>query len=183
MVFCHLRFFYTMVKQLIDTYYKTHDLTKQAIRFIEDPRLLDELISIATSDLAHPYPESASWIMTHIQKLSPEILAPFQPQIIDTLLRSQNQSVLRNLMNVTASLELIEYKESELLDRLIAFIKDDSNKVALFVYAMYKLVQFTEKYPEIKTEILGIIALKESNPLQPSIKIGIRNYLKRTKNC
>ena len=89
---------------------------------------------------------------------------------------------MRNLCNTCSNLPLIDYKESEFLDQLIAFIKDDSNKVALCVYAIYKLIQFTEKYPEIKPEIVGIIELKQTVTIQPAVRIGIRNYLKATKS-
>ena len=89
---------------------------------------------------------------------------------------------MRNLCNTCSHLPLIDYKESEFLDQLIDFIKDDSNKVALFVYGMYKLIQFTQKYPEIKPEIEGIIELKQTVNIQPAVRIGIRNYLKATKS-
>lgn len=170
------------VKQLIEQNYKTREFTKLADRFILDPSLLDELVAIATTELPHPYPEYASWLLIHIVKKAPELIEPFQALIIDRILISKNQSVLRNLTNTSVALPLIPHKESEYLDRLIQFISDDSNKVALFVYGMYKLIQFTKKYPEIKFEIDGIIALKQTQNMQPAIRIGIRNYQKATNS-
>ena len=169
-----------MVKELIDTYYKTHDFTKQAVRFVERTELLDELVEVAVSDMPKPYPEHASWLMAHISDIEPSLLQKYQPALIDRILVSKNQSVLRNLVNVCGTLPLVEHRQSELLDKLIDFIKDDSNKPALFVYALYKLIQFTHEFPEISNEIEGIIALKPE-PLKPSIKIGVRNYRKATE--
>lgn len=171
-----------MVKNLLGEHYKQHGFPKLASRFIQEPQLIPELVEIAISDLKHPFPECASWLLTHIVKTNPELLEEFQPQFIDCLLKSKNQSVLRNLCNTCSHLPLIDYKESEFLDQLIDFIKDDSNKVALFVYGMYKLIQFTQKYPEIKSEIEGIIELKQTVNIQPAVRIGIRNYLKATKS-
>ena len=170
-----------MVKELIDTYYKTHDFTKQAVRFVQQPELLDELVEVSVSDLPKPYPEHASWLLVHISDIQPSLLEKFQPALIDRILVSENQSVLRNLVNVTCTLPLVEYRQSELLDKLIDFIKDDSNKPALFVYSIYKLIQFTAAYPEITNEIEGIISLKPE-PLKPSLKIGIRNFRKATES-
>lgn len=170
-----------MVKDLLEEHYKQHGFPKLATRFIHEPNLIPDLVEIAISDLNHPFPESASWLLTHIVKTNPELLEPFQPQFIECLLQSKNQSVLRNLCNTSSKLPVIEYKESEFLDQLIEFIKDDSNKVALFVYAIYKLIQFTEKYPEIKPEIESIIELKQTVNILPAARIGIRNYLKETK--
>ena len=171
-----------MVKELINKFYKSTEFTKLANRFIADPSLLHELVEISTSELQHPFTEYASWLLIHISKKAPKIIEPFQEQLIDAILISTNQSVLRNLMNVSVSLNLINYKESEFLDKTIEFISTDSNKVALYVYAINKLIKFTQKYPEIKTEILGIIELKKHHEMKPAMKIGIRNYLKETSN-
>jgi hypothetical protein len=171
-----------MVKHLLEEHYKQHGFPKLAARFIQEPELIPELVYIALSDLKHPFPECASWLLIHIAKTNPALLEEFQPQIIDCLIQSKNQSVLRNLCNTCSLLPLIDYKESEFLDQLIAFIKDDSNKVALSVYALYKLIHFTFRYPEIKPEILGILELKQSVTIQPFMRIGIRNYIKATSS-
>lgn len=167
------------VKETIAAKSKNRGFTELSDQFILYPQYIPELLDLALSDLKHPYPEYASWLLLHIVKKNPELIELYQPMLIDRILVSTNQSVLRNLVNITEILPLIEYKESEYLDRLLHFISDDSNKVALFVYSIYKLVQFTKKYPEIKYEIEGIISLKQE-PLQPALRIGIRNYLKNT---
>jgi len=68
---------------------------------------------------------------------------------------------------------------------LLLFVADDTNKVALQVYAIYKLIQFTHKYPEIKTEIEALFALKEENgnssaKIKPAMRVAIRNYRQKT---
>jgi hypothetical protein len=162
-------------RELIDTYRMTHDFTKQAYRLIENPASLTELVDLAVSDLKHPYPEYASWLLVHVAQEKPELVVHFIPSLIDRILVSDSQSVLRNLTNICHKLSLTDYREAEFLDRLIHFIKDDANKPALFVYSLYNLIQFTQKYPELKQEIDEIIALKQS-PLKPSIKIAIKKY-------
>jgi len=170
-----------VVKELIDTYHKTHDFTKQAYRFVKDISSIKELVEVAVSDLPKPYPEYASWLLVHICAIEPTLLSTYQATMIDRILISDNQSVLRNLSNVCHSLPLIEYRESELLDRLLSVISDDTNKVALFVYACYKLVQFVQKYPELKPEIESIFSLKQE-PLKPAMRIGIKNFRLATRN-
>jgi hypothetical protein len=68
------------------------------------------------------------------------------------------------------------------LDRLMHILLDPINKPALFVYAIYKLIQFTEKYPEIRREINEMIELKSQETVTPAVRIGMRNYLLRTKH-
>jgi hypothetical protein len=167
-----------MVKELIDKEYKTREFTRLAIRFIENPSDISKLVEVAGSNEPHPYPEYASWLLIHITRKSPQLIEPFQHKFIDTILSSSNQSVLRNLLNSCVSLPLIEHEESAFLNRLLDFIKDDTNKVALQVYRLYKLEQFVEKYPEILPEINGILELKESEILQPAMRVAIRNFRK-----
>jgi len=164
-------------KDFIDNMFLTRDFSKHVDVFVKDEKLLIDLVKTATSNLPHPYPEYASWLITHIAKTQPQVLEKFQEDFIDCVMTSKNQSVLRNLVNTTQLLSLIEYKESEYLDKLITFIKDDSNKVALFVYALYKLIQFAHKYPEIKNEIEGILLLKPQE-MKPSMRVAIIRYLK-----
>ncbi|MEY3237202.1 MAG: hypothetical protein RI883_1303 [Bacteroidota bacterium] len=167
-------------KDFIDNMFLTRDFSKHADVFLKDQKLLIDLVKTATSKLPHPYPEYGSWLITHIAKTQPKVLEKFQADFIDCILISKNQSVLRNLVNTTQLLPLIEYKESEYLDKLISFIKDDSNNAALFVYSLYKLIQFTHKYPEIKNEIEGILLLKPKE-VKPSIRLAIRRYMAAEK--
>lgn len=167
--------------QLIDARQKTRNFTSLASQFVEKPQQLEALVNIALSDLNYPYPEYASWLLLHVAKLNATLLEPFQTAIIDRILTCENQSTLRNLVASSTHLTLIDYKEGEFLDRLIDFVKNDENKVAIIVYSIYKLIDFTLKYPEIKHEIVEILKIKQENGLSPALKIGIRNYTKRTK--
>lgn len=167
--------------QLIDARQKTRNFTSLASQFVENPQKLEALVKIALSDMNYPYPEYASWLLLHVAKLKATLLEPFQTAIIDRILTCENQSTLRNLVASSTHLTLFEYKEGEFLDRLIAFVKNNENKVALIVYSIYKLIDFTLKYPEIKHEIVEILKIKQENGLSPALKIGIRNYTMRTK--
>ena len=180
-----LLYFHMSVVTLIEENYKSSNFLLLANHFVQQPSLLHELVEVATSQLSHPFPEYASWLCIHVEKKSPGILIPFQKDFIDYLLNGNNQSVLRNLLNCCQVLPLIEYQESAFLDKLLAILGDDTNKVALQVYAIYKLIQFTQKYPEIKTEIEALFALKEENGksttiLKPAMRIAIRNYRQKT---
>lgn len=180
-----LLYFRMSVITLIKENYKSSNFLLLADNFVQQPSLLDDLVGVATSQLSHPFPEYASWLLIHVEKKSPGILIPFQHNFIDYLLNGKNQSVLRNLLNCCHVLPLIEYQESAFLDQLLLFVADDTNKVALQVYAIYKLIQFTHKYPEIKNEIEALFALKEENgnssaKIKPAMRVAIKNYRQKT---
>jgi hypothetical protein len=62
-------------------------------------------------------------------------------------------------------LKIDDYKESELLDRLMEFVKDGENKVALQIYSIQLFIQYIQKYPELKDELS-----KESKRLNYCVK-------------
>lgn len=170
------------IQELILTHYKSRDFIQQHTYFIENPHFFPELIDVAHSDLNYPFPQYASWWLFHIARSNSKVLLPYQNQLIDGVLENENVSVLRNSMGVLLELPMTEYKEGFLLDRLFHFFQSDKYKVAIEVYALYLLIDFTKKYPEIKQEIIEIIKIKEEKPHTPALKMGIKNYLKATKS-
>jgi hypothetical protein len=116
----------------------------------------------------------------HIARSNATVLNQFQKLFIDCILENENGTVLRNSLGILLEFPLIEYKEGLLLDRLFHFLVDENYKVAIQVYALYLLIDFTKKYPEIKQEILEIIKIKAEKPHTPALKMGIKNYLKAT---
>lgn len=163
------------VLELIQTHAKSKDFISLYTRFIDQSEYLDDLIEVATSDLKHPFPEYASWLVLHIAKTKPIVLQPFQKKIIDRILTSRNQSVLRNLIYSNHLIGKTSYQEGELLDYLIEAIRNENNKVALQVYALYSLLPFIKDYPELKSEIDSILQIKQE-PLKPAMKVAIRNF-------
>lgn len=168
------------VKEFIRTNVKSKDFTSLYALFIEYPEHLDQLIEVATSDLKHPFPEYASWLVLHISKNKPKILEPFQAILIDRILTSGNQSVLRNLVYTNNCIGKTKYKEGEFLDFLFEALRNENNKIALQVYSLYTLITFVDDYPEIKSEINELLLLKPT-PMKPAMKVAIRNFQKATK--
>jgi hypothetical protein len=118
--------------------------------------------------------------LTHVVQEKPEYLKSFQTQIIDVVLQDNNQSVLRNCVKILLHSESSNYRESELLERYIGFVKDNDNKVALQVYSMYCLIGFVKKYPELKEELISIFQLNISEK-SAAYKGGVKKFMKMTK--
>lgn len=107
----------------------------------------------------YPYKEYASWMFFHIVRTHPESYQSYYNNLVDVLFKTDDQSVLRNVVNCIQTLKITEYRESEFIDLLISFIQNHENKVALQVYSIAILIQFCEKYPELSSEIEQIIEL------------------------
>lgn len=149
--------------------------------FSKNKSTVEELITISTTKDVYPYQEYATWILSHVTKIKTQEVNAFQPQLIDAFLASDNQSCLRNICGVLKQLPIIDYKEGELLESLISHLKNESNKVALHVYSLYKLVQFAEKYHELTPEILQIMDIKKTLGLPPSIAVANKYLVKLVK--
>ena len=147
--------------------------------FSSHPKKLDELVELVINQEAYPISEYGSWILLHHSKYYPEQLRRYYNAFVDLVFNSKNQSVLRNVVNIIQRLGICEYRESELIDRLISFIRDAENKVALHVYSIYVLAQFVQKYPELKSEIQEVIALNNIEK-SAAYKIAMRNFDKLT---
>lgn len=144
--------------------------------FIKNKARIEEMITLATTKDDYPVQEHSSWILIHATIENSSLIEPYQDKIIDAFLDSTNQSTLRNLCNVIGKLSLSEYKEGELLDALIAHLKNVDNKVALQVYSLEKINQFVKKYPEIKSEVKEIIELKKEVGLAPSMGRVVKDF-------
>lgn len=147
---------------------------------IQHPNELSQMVQLIFDQEEYPYAEYSSWILVHFAKKHPEKVIPFYEGLIDVLFKSKNQSVLRNVTNIIQSLSITDYRESDLIDLLIGFIQDYENKVALQVYSMYALIQFTKRYPELKNEIIEIIEINAEGK-SAAYRAAHRNYLKKTK--
>jgi len=77
--------------------------------------------------------------------------------LVDVLFETKNQAVLRSVTNCINQLQITDYRESDLIDLLLDFIKDYENKVAVQVYSIHVLRQFMRRYPELIPEVNEII--------------------------
>jgi len=147
--------------------------------FIERPNELKKVVQCVLDLEEYPTKEYGSYILTHIYKSGLLDLQYLYPPFVDLLFKTKDQTVLRNIVNCISYMQITHYRESELIDLLIGFIQDPKNKVALHVYSIYVLIQFVEKYPELKSEIMEVIDLN-SEKKTPAYTIARRNFIKKT---
>ena len=147
--------------------------------FVAHPEQIPDLVNLALGSKKAPMPAHASWLLIHLAKADWTLLASYEHAFIDHFLVSTNQSILRNLLVTLLEFPLTDYREGEVLDALIAHLKNEEDKVALRVYSLYKLAEFVQRYPEIKTEIDAVLELIQVNPMSPAMKVGIRNFEKK----
>lgn len=162
--------------------FKEPKFTEWHRNFVSHPEQIPDLVELALGSKKAPLPAHASWLLIHLAKADWTLLASNEHAFIDHFLVSTNQSILRNLLVTLLEFPLTDYREGEVLDALIAHLKNEEDKVALRVYSLYKLAGFVKLYPEIKTEIDAVLELIQENPMSPAMKVGIRNFEKMYRN-
>lgn len=166
------------IKDIISENYKQRGFLKITSTVLENPELINELFKIILEETEYPYPEYSSWLLFNVFKKVPQYAKIHSNSIVDIILIINNAAVLRNMIASSILTILDEYREGELMDKLIFCLKDSKSKPALIVNSIYKLIQFTHKYPDIKYEILNIIEIVEQQNISPSVKVGIKKYKK-----
>lgn len=158
----------------------TRDKKEFAEHFLKHPDQIDPMVQMILDEEAYPFKEYASWILFHLIRSKKFDFQYLYNSLVDHLFISKDQSVLRNVCNCVHELEITTYRESDLVDLLLSFVQDSNNKVALQVYSIKILTKFTLSYPELKEEILQVIALNKEGKTH-SYKAANRYFLKNTK--
>lgn len=161
---------------LVLQYRKDGDILTVQTYFSANPGQIAGLIQLVRNQIPYPIEEYASWILTHLCKKQPHLFQPYYRDLVDILLKSSNHSVLRNVANVIHQLELENYKEGLLLNRLVDFIGDHKQKVALQVYSIYILILFVKKHPELRDELREHILFHQEGR-SPAYQVATRNFL------
>ena len=148
--------------------------------FLENPKVIPFLVDLSLSQKAHPVPAYSAWLVVHITKANPVLLAPFQEQLTAGLLQTTNHSIQRSLFVVLLELPIKRKFKGELLNYCFEVFARPDTAVANRVYALYHLKRFVKIYPEIDREVRSIIEFLDSHEMKPALRVGIRNYFKRT---
>jgi hypothetical protein len=173
--------FQPMVMSLIVEHRGMKDFPKLADWFLENTEYVGALVDLATSEEKYPFPQYASWMLLHVTRKNFVLVEPFYNRITDRILTAKDPSVLRNLVGVSIFLPLQEYKQTELLDRLMALISDCDSKPGLIGYSIQKLTEYIELYPELQKEVEMTLEYREEMGVSAGVQVWIKRILREKK--
>jgi hypothetical protein len=70
-------------------------------------------------------------------------------------------------------LDLTAYREGEFIDVLFRFLSEKTHAVALHVNAIYLILNWCKKYPELKDELRGAVSLLLENAT-PAMRVAAK---------
>lgn len=166
------------VKQIINTTRQEFSLEKTLNFLKQHPSEIKELVDLATNETKYPLPDYSSWVLIHLTEQNKMEVEKHLPQLIDAILQSDNQTVLRNLLKVISFYPTIKYREEELINRLFDFLIQPEHKVALVVYGAYYLQKYFTIYPEFKSELIETLKIKLEKEKSPAVAAALKKIQK-----
>lgn len=168
---------FSPTQELIIEAIHARQVTQLSNYFIAHPNKLPGLLELACGNLGHPFPEYSSWILTHVSNKNAKLLGKYYKQIVDALLRTNNESVRRNLLAVVNNFPLQDYEEANLLNALFDWLSNPTTKAAILMYTLEKLKQYCKQFPELNSEVLAILELKDASELTPAMRVAKRKFI------
>ena len=142
------------------------------------PERWSALHRLATHVDVYPYQEYASWLCGH---LISEIYLNQNPRkiedVIDAWLLTENHSVRRNLLKIMLAVSS-DYKNGEVLDRLMHNISSPNEAIAVRSYSFHMLMNFLKDYPDLRFEIDTIIVSFPDLFKVPAMQSCFKRYRK-----
>jgi hypothetical protein len=168
---------FTPTQELIIEGIQSRQVTQLSNYFVKYPDKLPGLLQLACGNLGHPFPEYASWILTHVAIKKVSLIERYYVPIVDALLKTNNESVRRNLLATVNRFPLQAYEEANLLNALFDWLTNPNTKPAIVMYTLEKLKQYCIPFPELTKEVIAILELKNEVEMTPAIRVAKRKFI------
>ncbi len=111
----------------------------------------------------------ATWLMDKVYDEAPELVRPYISQMIELIPNLECQSKQRQLLKLISSEPLPETISGDFINRCFDLLISNATPVAVRVYAMQILFNFSQQEPDIKNE-LSLIIEEHMNEGTPGFK-------------
>jgi 8-oxo-dGTP diphosphatase len=153
------------IRSMIERLMSTREVDWLATSAIENPVLFRKLLEYSYSD-DHKLAFHSSWILTKVSDRVPELFYPHLDEIVEGLVRLDNESAIRSLLRIISQSDiekLGDNKHGVLADYCFSQLRSGFSAIALKVYSMEILYRLIIKYPDLKNELVASIQLLQSD--------------------
>lgn len=142
--------------QMMESVYSKSDYDFLFKKATNDPAFFHQIWEIASGK-----PEEQSWrylwILDHATEKNNSNLFPILDQLYEILLKTNNESVIRQCMKLILRCPVNEDYAGALLDRCVQWMNDPKAKISSQCLGMEFFYQCTLLYPEMAPELLAHI--------------------------
>ena len=137
------------------------EITMVAHSAVKDPLLLSQLITLSSSREPR-VGFMASWALSKVSDIDPEVLSSFLATISEALPGVPNESVQRSFMRVIMRSDISKMPETchaPLIEYCIGIMHEENTPVAPKAYGMEILASFCSIYPDLVNEVTAVVQL------------------------
>lgn len=116
------------------------------------PEMMSQAIILVQSD-DEQEAMRASWMLSHLYDKKPQLLAEWQPQLVDIGLKTPSDSVRRNLLRIIEGLSLDDQQSGFLFDACLRWMISENYSIAVRANAMQLLYRICCREPELVSEV------------------------------
>ncbi|MEP1151665.1 MAG: hypothetical protein ABJH08_08065 [Balneola sp.] len=120
----------------------------------------------------------AAWLVGGVTEKNDSRIKPYIHQIIEVL-PERGDGHQRELLKLLLKMDLTEDYESLLFDHSVSIWEQVRKQPSVRYFAFKGMVKVTEKYPDLKNEVLSLTQPHFINPLSPGIRKGVLKIIKQ----
>jgi hypothetical protein len=165
------------IKKLWESVYSKADYEFLFIKAETDPEFF-----FMVWDIAREMPDNQSWrylwILDHATEKNNTNIFPILDDLYKMVLKTKNESVIRQTMKLILRCPVNEEYAGELLDRCIVWMNNPKAKISSQALGLEFFFRVCKVYPEMAPELLAYI----DDILERSPSPGYKLWLKQIKN-
>ncbi|MEL7163351.1 MAG: hypothetical protein AAFN92_21520 [Bacteroidota bacterium] len=139
---------------------------------LKDKRRTAKLMDLFLDD-EYRVGQRAAMVVGDLGRLEPTWLRPYHARMIAAADAGKHDAIKRNVMRYFSELPLEELSEENagnLLDVAFRLFESPTEAVAIRVFSMQIVANFTEEYPELKDELRAVIELTIAEGTTPGFR-------------
>jgi hypothetical protein len=118
--------------------------------------LFAEMVQFAISEHRVHAPKAA-WVLAHVTAIDPRMANMFLNQWRETLDKTLNSSVQREILKIIRHCKLPEEMEGWFLDKCFLILQSPNTEAAAKYHSISFILVQTKRFPELKMELVSIL--------------------------
>ena len=149
------------LKKLLDPFPVKEEARLVAQSIAENPTYINELWDICINNEKHSW--RATWILDKIYDIAPDLVRLYLPQMIEIVPTLSNESKLRQYLKRISLEPLPNNISGDFINYCFDTLISNTSAIAIKVYAMQILYNFSLQEPDIQNELALVIEEQMEN--------------------
>ncbi|MBN2595241.1 MAG: hypothetical protein JXR82_00480 [Marinifilaceae bacterium] len=149
------------LKKLLDPFPVKEEARFVARSIAENPAYIKELWDICISNEKHSW--RATWILDKVYDIAPDLVRLYLPQMIEIVPTLSNESKLRQYLKLISLEPLPSNISGDFINYCFDALISRTSAIAIKVYAMQILYNFSLQEPDIQNELTLVIEEQMEN--------------------